>query len=304
MSSRLLAALAAFALILCRDAACAATARSGQPVMGTILTVTVSSGSESEAKLLADAAIEEARRWDDALTIWREDGELARFNLRAGSGNVAVSSRLHRGLAAMLELARASGGAFDPAIGSLRAVPKPARTGVRGVANVLQLGSADASLARGSVLDPGGIGKGLALDAIVEMLKSRHVVSAFLDFGGSSQTAIGAPPDDPRGWAVLVSGWEPGTSHGIVRLRDASLSTSRASAVDTTPIVDPRSGKDVAAPRLATVLAPTATAADAWSTALVVLGKDGLAAAAAHGVEGIFEDKDGASRSKGFPADE
>lgn len=302
MTFRLLAAAAVFVLVSGSGAARAATARSGQPVMGTILTVTVEAGTTGEAKVLADAAIDEARRWDDALTIWREDGELAAFNRRAGSGNVAVSARLRRGLAAMIDFARASGGAFDPDVGSLRSVPKPERNAVRGAVSVLHLEAGGASLAKGSALDPGGIGKGLALDAIVEMLKGRGVTSAFLDFGGSSQTAIGAPPDDARGWGVLVSGWEAGSSHGIVRLRDASISTSRAGATDTMAIVDPRSGKDVGAARLASVVAPSATAADAWSTALVVLGKDGLAAAADHGIEAIVEDAGGVARSKGFPA--
>ena len=72
----------------------AAVARSGQVVMGTVLTVTVVADDRAEAQAMADAAIDEARRWDDALTIWRSEGELARFNAGAGQAPITVSPRL------------------------------------------------------------------------------------------------------------------------------------------------------------------------------------------------------------------
>ncbi len=281
--------------------AAAEVARSGQPVMGTVLTVTVVAGDRAEAQALADEAIVEARRWDDALTIWRPDGELARFNARAGEGSIGVGVRLARALASMLSLAEATAGAFDPAVGSLRLGK---RGPVRPIARVLDANGTQASLARGSLLDPGAIGKGLALDAIVQMLLGRGVKSAFLDFGGSSQTAIGAPPGDARGWPVLVAGSQPQATHGVLRLRDASVSTSRAGAIDTTPIVDPRTGEEISSPRLATVIAGNAAAADAWSTALVVLGREGIAHAQNAGIEVLFEDGAGSVRTKSFVTEE
>jgi thiamine biosynthesis lipoprotein len=277
--------------------ASAEVARSGQPVMGTVLTVTVLADDRSVAQALADESIEEARRWDDALTIWRPDGELAGLNDRAGEGFVDIGPRLVRGLAAMLSLADATGGAFDPAVGALQLAGGKA---VEPIGRVLQLERSRASLAAGSLLDPGAIGKGLALDAIAGLLRGRGVTSAFLDFGGSSQTAIGVPPGDARGWSVVIAGSKPGKTHGVVKLRDASLSTSRAGAVDTTAIVDPRSGTDVPGPRLATVIAREATAADAWSTAVVVLGREGIARAEKAGIEVLYEDGGGNVRTKSF----
>jgi thiamine biosynthesis lipoprotein len=277
----------------------AAVARSGQPVMGTILTVTVVADDRTEAQRLADEAIAEARRWDDALTIWRPDGELARLNARAGGGPVPVSPRLAKALVAMLDLSRRTGGRFDPAVGAVRsgearAAPLPP------IGRILHLDGDKASLEAGAALDPGAIGKGLALDAIAAQLKQAGVRSALLDFGGSSQTAIGVPPGDERGWPVLVAGVATGSSHGVVRLRDASISTSRAGAADTTPVLDPATGSAVPAPRLASALAADATAADAWSTALIVFGREGLAAAETEGIETLYEDADGILRSKGF----
>jgi thiamine biosynthesis lipoprotein len=290
-----------------------AVARSGQLVMGTVLTVTVMAADEDQARRLADEAIAEARRWDDVLTIWRPEGELARFNARAGEGAVTVSASLAEGLSAMLRLAKETGGAFDPSVGTaardaaLPTEPRLVDSGKQtppaasaGLAEVLRVNGVSASLEAGASLDPGAIGKGIALDAAAKLLRRGGAAAAFLDFGGSSQLAIGAPPRDPSGWKVAVSGLAAGTSHGVLHLKDASLSTSRAGALDTAPIVDPRSGAVVVPPRLATVLAPDATSADAWSTALVVLGADGAGDASAKGLEVLLEDGSGRWSSAGF----
>jgi thiamine biosynthesis lipoprotein len=313
-------AVAAAVLIslACPEPGRAAVARDGQLVMGTILTVTVVADSKDVASRLAREAIDEARRWDDALTIWRKDGELSRLNERAGHGMVTLGPRLARGLVAMLELTRQTAGAFEPAVATL-APGGDARASFAGIREVLVLeGSAPlacelpgvaecgaaplrASLSAGSALDPGAIGKGLALDAIASLVRAAGARSAFFDFGGSSQTAVGAPPGDAAGWTIVVSAVAEGRSHGTLRLRDASVSTSRAGATDTKPVLDPRSRMPAPGPRLATVMSPSATAADAWSTALVVLGREGLDGAGAFGIEAIFEDATGVTRSAGLP---
>ena len=72
------------AVVLCVAPASAAVFRTGQPVMGTVLQVTVVAADEPSARRLAAAAFVEARRWDDLLTTWRPEGELAQLNARAG----------------------------------------------------------------------------------------------------------------------------------------------------------------------------------------------------------------------------
>lgn len=292
--------IATNAVLLTIDPAGAAVARSGKVVMGTVLTVTVVADTSGDAQAMADAAIAEAVRWDDALTIWRAEGELARLNARAGQGPVAVSATLDRGLVAMLRLAGETDGAFEPGVGTLSVPRLPPSFPLAGIRRVLRLDANGATLDAGNALDPGAIGKGLALDAIATMLRSRGADAAFLDFGGSSQTALGAPPGDPEGWTVLVAGLGQRATHGILKLRDSSVSTSRAGAQDTTPILDPRNGVPVPAPRLVTVRSADAARADAWSTALVVLGRGGLALATTVGVEALVEDSGGLALSPGF----
>lgn len=277
-----------------------ATARAGQPVMGTVLTVTVVAEDQATAQALADAAIGEARRWDDILTTWRPDGELARLNASAGRGPVEVSGDLAGALYAMQALSAATGGAFDPAVGPLverwrgpaMPVPPPAADDATRIATALILDGRRATLRAGAALDAGGIGKGMALDAAAALLRARGARAAFLDFGGSSQLAFGAPDGDADGWRVGLGGVAAGSLRGAIDLRDAALSTSRASGGPTPagPILDPRSGAPIPAPRLATVRAANATAAEAWSKALVVDGRAALPAAAAAGVTALLDE--------------
>jgi thiamine biosynthesis lipoprotein len=299
---------AAAAGLLIAAASPAAEFRTGQPVMGTILQVTVIADDATASRDAAEASLTEASRWDDVLTTWRPEGELARFNEAAGRGDIVVGKVLRRALAQMLVLADRTGGAFDPGVGPLvtawrtghasSLAPGPTR-----IRSSLKLGSSTASLANGASLDAGAIGKGMALDAIAELLRGRGVRAAFLDFGGSSQMAIGAAPDSPQGWTVAVTGLETGVVHGTITLRDGSLSTSRthpATATEGT-VIDPRNGRPVTQPRAVTVWHPCASDADAWSTALVVLGRDGIEQARRAGAEVLLEDQAGITRTAGFP---
>jgi thiamine biosynthesis lipoprotein len=167
----------------------------------------------------------------------------------------------------------------------------------------VRLGPASARLNEDAELDAGAIGKGMALDAIATLLRRRGVQAAFLDFGGSSHLAIGAPPESPAGWIVAVTGLVPGVVHGTIALRDCSLSTSRTIQSDASegPIIDPRDGNPVTQPRAVTVVHDQATDADAWSTALIVLGRRGTPQAEEAGLQLLFEDPRGTVKTSGFP---
>jgi thiamine biosynthesis lipoprotein len=312
MTARRRTRCVAFALALFAASAPASAAlyRTGQPVMGTVLQVTVIARDDATARALADAAVGEARRWDDILTTWRSAGELARLNAQAGAGPVMVGADLSDALRSMQRLSDATGGAFDPAVGplvdlwrgSVPPSPQDVGTAPYRIADALTLHGRHATLAAGAKLDAGGIGKGMALDAAGALLRARGVQAAYLDFGGSSQLAIGAPPGSPQGWRVAVSGLTAHQMHGVLTLRDAALSTSRAGGAPTPagPIIDPRNGRPVAAARLTTVRARDATTAEAWSKAVIILGHDGMQRAVANGVDVLLDDPSGLEQTPGF----
>jgi thiamine biosynthesis lipoprotein len=291
----------------------AATVRAGNIVMGTVLQVTVVHDDESRARDLAERSIEIARHWDDVLTTWRPEGELARLNAGAGKGSLAVTHDLYRALTTMLRFSEQTGGAFDPAVGPLvralrenskssEAANLPSPRALR-IETALELSEGHAELLQGAELDAGGIGKGIALDAIANFLREANATAWYLDFGGSSQSAHRAEESGDR-WLVAVAGLQTGSLRGTIDLESGSLSTSRALPANdgAGTIVDPRNGKSVTPPVLATVYAKDATTAEAWSTALIVLGPAGVADAEKAGIEASVETPGELTKSAKFPA--
>src|SRR5690606_5023207 len=98
------------------------------------------------------------------------------------------------------------------------------------------------------------------------LLREHGVTCALLHGGTSSVVAIGAPPGE-EGWRIAL-GPEPHAP--MVTLCDAALAVS--ATTERPHIVDPRTGAPAPPNRRAAVIGPTARLADAWSTALLVLG--------------------------------
>jgi FAD:protein FMN transferase len=284
----------------------AATVHAGQVVMGTVLQVTVVAADVSAARQMATRAVKIARHWDDRLTIWRPEGELARLNAAAGNGPQRISADLLSALTTMSRLSAETDGAFDPGVGPL--VARYSRPGAAApvslagthIREVLALGDGTAALAAGAALDAGGIGKGIALDAIADELRRAGATGAYLDFGGSSQLAFGAM-EDGRPWILVLAGLEPGVDHGLLRL-EGGLSTSRTRLPgdETGPIVDPCTGTVVAGPRFATCYAMTATQAEACSKALIVRGWAAYESQRNLRWEALYEDAEQLYLSPGF----
>jgi len=96
-------------------------------------------------------------------------------------------------------------------------------------------------------------------------MTARGATRAFMNFGGQI-LAIGSP-EDGSDWSIAV----PGLTEPLL-VRDASVSTS---GDEQRPghIVSPFDGRPVRRALNATAVLPSATEADAWSTALYVLGQ-------------------------------
>jgi thiamine biosynthesis lipoprotein len=136
-------------------------------------------------------------------------------------------------------------------------------------------------LRNGLEINLGSIGKGYALDRAAQLLRDRWNVTAGLLHGGhSSVYAIGSEPGRADGWRVgLRHPWDATRRLGVVRLRDRALGTSAATfqyleynGRKLGHILDPRSGWPAEGMASASVLAPTAAAADALATAFFILG--------------------------------
>lgn len=212
------------------------------------------------------AAFAEIERWDRILSLYKAESEASALNRAAGAGPVKVSGDLYAAVEASLRLARETGGAFDPTIlPALRG--GPSRLPLVGWGKVrLDPAARTVELPEpGMGLDFGGIGKGWALDKASAVLKEAGVTRARINFGGQI-LAIGAP-EGAEGWAVTV----PGRAAPLL-VKDASVSASGDSE-HPGHIKSPFDGLAVRRPGAAVAVLPSATEADAWSTALWVLGK-------------------------------
>jgi hypothetical protein len=155
--------------------------------MGSVFSVALYGTDRAAMEASADAALSEARRLDALLSNYKPDSEWSRVNHEAGARPLKISTELFDLLAACLEYSRQSAGAFDITVGPLMRVwgffrgsghlPPPAEVsaaldgvGYRHVhldaaAHIVWLDR------RGVEMDPGGIGKGYAVDRMVEILK-------------------------------------------------------------------------------------------------------------------------------------
>jgi thiamine biosynthesis lipoprotein len=266
--------------------------------LGTGVRLVVLDGDLAAARAAVERLLDDV---DRTCSRFRPDSELMTLNASAGRAT-RVSPLLARTLDGALDAARRTGGAVDPTIGramrvigydrefdlladgtrpvmTLTVRPVPGWTAV-----TLDRRAGTVRVPRGVELDLGATGKGLAADlaaaaALAAIGDERAGV--LVSLGGDIATA-GRAPDG--GWRILAAedSAMPADAHGeVVALGQGALATSsttvrRWRVTDGTTahhIVDSRTGLPAETPwRTATVVAATCEAANAASTAAIVLG--------------------------------
>jgi thiamine biosynthesis lipoprotein len=245
----------------------------------------------------ADAALDEARRLDDLLSNYKPESEWSQVNRRAAEGPVRVSPELFRLLSDCMKYSRESEGAFDITVGPLMKVwgfykgtghlPHRAevaaaltRVGYRHIQLDAQARTVRFDRA-GVETDPGGIGKGYAVDRMVDILRQHGVTIALVAGSGSSVYGMGAPPSEPRGWPVTIRNpWENSKTAAEVYLKDMSMSTSgsyekffRAEGRIYAHIMDPRTGYPAQGSVSVSVISPHTIDSEAWAKPYFINGR-------------------------------
>jgi FAD:protein FMN transferase len=265
--------------------------------MGSVYTVTVYGADRVAMEDAADSALDEARRLDSLLSNYKKDSELSQVNATAAEHPVKVSPEFFRLLQACQNYSAQSDGAFDLTVGPLmrvwgfykgsghlphRAEVQAALTKV-GYRHVhLDPAAQTVSFDRSGVeLDPGGIGKGYAVDRMVDVLKQKGVRTALVAGSGSSIYGMGAPPDHPQGWKIEIkSPWDVSKTAAEVYLKDMSMSTSgsyekffRAEGKTYAHIMDPRTGFPAQGSVSVSVISPKTIDSEAWAKPYFVNGR-------------------------------
>lgn len=289
------------------EAVCAPVTLRSAPlaVMGTQceLTILVPRHRSGEGRLALESAAGALRDVEALMSVHLADSALSRFNAAAANQPVELPEELLRVLWAAKRMARASDGAFDatcrPVVRLWKDSARSGRTPTdEQIANALRnvgtrhlaLGDGVASKrVEGLELDLGGIAKGYAVDRAAELLQSCPAATGgIVNAGGDLRCFGNAPGGGP---------WRVGIQHpfreglcGALSVTDAAVATSgdyrryvEIGGRRYSHIVDPRTGRCVERTHSVTVVSvggpgrrPSATDADAWATALSVLGPEGL----------------------------
>jgi len=313
-----LAALVAFSVyrLACAAAPPAAAEFRGTS-MGTVYSVKLADAElTSEARRAIARVIEERLDGvDRAMSTYRPDSELSRFNRHAANEPFPVSAETLEVFRVAREVSELSGGAFDVTVGPLVAAwgfgatdraPAPpseaelaalrprvgfARVAIDASAGTLTKSRADV------VCDLSAIAKGYAVDRVAAGLRDLGYGDFLVEVGGEVRAS--GFRRDGAAWRVAIEQPDsmPRAVHAVVPLHDMALATSgdyrNFYEVDGRRIshtIDPRTAQPIAhALASVSVLHRDAVHADALATALNVLGPEaGRALAEREGLAAYF----------------
>jgi thiamine biosynthesis lipoprotein len=255
------------------------------------------------------AAVDEV---DDQMSTWKPDSDLMRLNASPVGEWIALPAQLMEVLDLGLRIGRASGGAFDIGMGDAVAAwgfgPDPTDPGRMRTALHATRSPAHQALELDPVagrarrtaplsLDLNGIAKGYGVDRLAKALRAFGITSALVGIDGEMR-ALGLRPDD-RPWAIAIEEPDPNrrAARALLALQDTAVATSgdyrhcvEVQGRRLSHTMDPRRGAPLAAPPASvSVVARTCAEADAWATALMVLGPEtGAQLAGRIGLDALF----------------
>lgn len=284
--------------------------------MGTSFSVKVVGDLSPEAQqALAQAVQAELDQVNAQMSTWREDSELSRFNRHGDATPFPVSPQTR---AVVVEAARvwgATGGAFDPTVGPLvRAwgfgggdAPAAPLDDARIAALQAHLGLDKVTVDREEntlakvdpavELDLSAIAKGWGVDRVHQAVVGLGHGDVMVEIGGEVRVS-GRNARGER-WRLGIERPDSGRGvvHQVVSLEGDAMATSgdyrnyvERDGERWSHTIDPRTGRPIKHGLASvTVLAEDCTTADAWATALNVLGpEEGPAVADAQGLKAYF----------------
>lgn len=269
------------------------------PTMGTHYSVQIArvphNLDETELAASVRARLEAV---EDSMSTYRSDSELSRFNASDHVDWYAASAGLTHVIRAALAVSDASGGAFDITIGPLVNLwgfgPD---SGGDTAPNSTQIATAKARVGYHHLrvrtdppalrkdipdlyVDLSAIAKGYGVDVLAELLEARDIRDYLVEIGGELRTRGMNPRGRP--WRIGVERPGPGGRDAVLALRVSGKGVATSGDYRNYFEVDgrryshtihPQTGQPVTHGLASvTVVHPEAMLADAWATALMVLG--------------------------------
>ncbi|MEY8882102.1 FAD:protein FMN transferase [Donghicola sp. XS_ASV15] len=285
--------------------------------MGTTYNVIALSSGNSVDKATLKAAIEAAlAEVDTQMSNWNAASEISRVNAAAADQTMALSPALARVMQNAEMVHTASDGRFDVTVGPLidlwgfgsgAEVPHipadaeiEAALAISGQPRVLTLvdGSLRKSVDNAEIYLP-AIGKGYGVDRVAEALRALDLKDFMVEIGGDLYASGRNPNGTP--WQIGIE--SPVASErsldSVATVTGMGMATSgdyrnffEVDGKRYSHIIDPTTGRPILHDTVsATVLTENAMLADAWSTAMLVLGRErGMEIAEAEGLAVMFID--------------
>jgi FAD:protein FMN transferase len=241
-----------------------------------------------------ELAEQRVRELESILTDYDPTSETRQLSERAALLPTPVSDPLWEMLAACDRWHALSHGAFDASLGQLTQLWRKYRRSSRHP-TLEQIATARAQTgwqhvqlnhgahsvcldSPGLRFDFGAIGKGYIVDQAFAVLTTHEVPCSLINISGNMRA--GSPPPERSGWRIEIAPLEPGSpALRQVLIANQSIATSGdlwqfvlIDGVRRSHILDPQTGMGVIGPRCATVIAPTATDADALATTACIVG--------------------------------
>ena len=270
--------------------------RLGGATMGTTWHVTARCPAPV-APAIIEATLE---RVDAAMSNWREDSEISRFNATPAGTWVTLSPPLATVMRVALQLSAESDGAFDVTVGALADAWGfgPGTRGEPADAESLAAARAQVSFRRLELvgnrlrktapvrIDLSAIAKGYGVDALADLLGERGCGDYLVEIGGEVRAGGERPGGGP--WRVAIERPDASTRQPLrgVSLTDQAIATSgdyrnyvERDGVRHSHILDPRQGVPVSGGLASvSVVHDSAMWADGYATLIMALGTErGLA---------------------------
>ncbi len=292
------------------------------PAMGTTFSVAITRLPPGVTRGAVEAVVADVlREADEHLSGWNARSELARFNAASTTDWQVVSPVLFEVIELAQRISRSTGGAFDPTVapfveawgfgargGGGASAPGAdvlARLRPRVGYTLLETRAAPPGLRKRVAeltVDLDGIAPGWAVDRIAARIEALGITDYIVELGGEVR-ARGRHPEG-RPWRVAVETPQAGErrAHTVIELDGLGVSTSgdyrdhrEVGGRRVSHTIDPRSGVPVVHGLASVTVVHASTAeADAWATALMVLGPEqGLALARRTRLAALFIGRDG-----------
>ncbi|WP_047530491.1 FAD:protein FMN transferase [Pseudomonas sp. 11/12A] len=258
-------------------------------------------------------------RVDQQMSTWKPDSDLNRLNAAPEQQWVSVPKELATVLSTALRIAEQSGGAFDIAVGDLVQAWGfgPGEPNVKQQRLDTPVPSVRTSASAALVVDPqrnqvrkrapltldlNGIAKGFGVDELARCLEGWGITHYLVGIDGEMR-ARGVKPGG-QSWVVALEKPNRGVREvmGVMELGDAAIATSGdyrhwvdVAGQSYAHTMNPATGAPLCNPLAAvTVIAANCMLADAWATALMVLGEiEGPRLAQERGMDALFVLRDG-----------